>query len=285
MGSHSITEKSDRMLAITLVLLVSTALSSAEGSCVDVQTWCVAAGATAGQQYCEGTYRTWASNNCKKSCGLCGSCDTSTPWCALDCENSMCKYSGPSTACTGRSAVGNSLTSKDRKAILRAHNKKRQLVKKGKQDGLPAATKAMPNLKWDNDLAKLAQRWIEQCVWDHDTARKTEKFSSVGQNLYMYKTTTDESTAPAPWQDSVDSWYNEVHDYKKQGHNYQNFQGGISGAPAIGHFTQVIWAATTHVGCGYVRFIENKQGRKWYIVYVACNYGPAGNMMGDAIYN
>ena len=48
-----------------------------------------------------------------------------------------------------------------------------------------------------------------------------------------------------------------------------------------GHFTQLVWAKTTHVGCGYIKF---KDASGSHATQIACNYGPAGNFEGQLIY-
>lgn len=50
---------------------------------------------------------------------------------------------------------------------------------------------------------------------------------------------------------------------------------------AIGHFTQVIWAETTHIGCGRT-FSMSKNN--FYSVYIYCNYGPSGNIVTKPVY-
>ena len=47
-----------------------------------------------------------------------------------------------------------------------------------------------------------------------------------------------------------------------------------------GHFTQVIWAETYKVGCGFIIYQEGK----WYKRLYSCNYGHGGNMAKAAIY-
>ena len=49
----------------------------------------------------------------------------------------------------------------------------------------------------------------------------------------------------------------------------------------VGHYTQMLWANTELVGCGAVRY--NNDGQ-WNSVYLVCNYGPAGNIVGAALY-
>ena len=45
---------------------------------------------------------------------------------------------------------------------------------------------------------------------------------------------------------------------------------------ATGHYTQVVWAKTTKLGCGYIY-----QNAKHTVV---CNYNPAGNFISQPIY-
>lgn len=44
-----------------------------------------------------------------------------------------------------------------------------------------------------------------------------------------------------------------------------------------GHYSQIIWADTNRVGCGFTSFRDN--GTFETNLYV-CNYGPAGNFVG-----
>ena len=64
--------------------------------------------------------------------------------------------------------------------------------------------------------------------------------------------------------DAVQSWYDEVLD---PGYDFDG--GGFSAG--TGHFTQVVWVGSTHVGAA-----RSRDG-----VYVVANYLPAGNMMGS----
>jgi len=61
---------------------------------------------------------------------------------------------------------------------------------------------------------------------------------------------------------AVDMWYNELtnpgYDFAAPG-----FDSGT------GHFTQVVWVASTSLGCGV------KDG------WVCCRYSPAGNVDGE----
>lgn len=48
----------------------------------------------------------------------------------------------------------------------------------------------------------------------------------------------------------------------------------------VGHFSQVIWADTTQIGCAMSTFFDGS----WYSYLVACNYYTAGNYQGQQVY-
>ena len=43
-----------------------------------------------------------------------------------------------------------------------------------------------------------------------------------------------------------------------------------------GHYSQVVWAETNLVGCGYVHYKE----AEWYMTLTVCNFAPGGNVNG-----
>jgi hypothetical protein len=48
-----------------------------------------------------------------------------------------------------------------------------------------------------------------------------------------------------------------------------------------GHYTQVVWADTYKVGCGFTAF---RGSNGWYSKLYVCNYGPGGNIIGGTMY-
>lgn len=121
------------------------------------------------------------------------------------------------------------LTQTQKNQILAAHNILRQQVNP------PAQT--MPNLVWDTTLESTAQNYVSTCtssnglIVDHNPNRGT----NVGENIYA-------STAPiSNISDPVQSWFNEYVYYNYDTNTCQSGQ-------VCGHYTQVVWAATTNVG-------------------------------------
>merc|ERR1719186_420488 len=83
-----------------------------------------------------------------------------------------------------------------------------------------------------------------------------------------------------PLKDSVIERYNEVKDFDSDTIAIASFNKKGTHTGVVGHYTQVIWAKVTKIGCGYIERLEGK----WYKRTVICNYSPAGNMKGGQVY-
>ena len=47
-----------------------------------------------------------------------------------------------------------------------------------------------------------------------------------------------------------------------------------------GHYSQVVWAKTTKIGCGFVEYMNGNKDT----VFFVCNYGPSGNFPNQKVY-
>ncbi|XP_037087804.1 venom allergen 5-like [Pollicipes pollicipes] len=189
--------------------------------------------------------------------------------------HTMCKYprSNPGSSCDR--VLERGVSRADRALILREHNRIRQAVKAGRyaSKNLPAA-KAMPDLRWDSELARVAQRWADQCLYGHDKCRSVPRFY-VGQNFAFT------SGAARDWNGrAIRQWFHSELPFFRQSDLV--FRRGTDPATgrAIGHLTQVIWARTTKIGCGYMAWGNDKWAARTYF----CNYGPGGNIRHHKIY-
>ena len=151
----------------------------------------------------------------------------------------------------------------DGAAITAAHNKWRAEV-------------GVPPLKYSKTLAATAQSWADelkhknQCRMQHS---QTE--GRYGENLYW--------ASPIIWTDGrrelnqipprkpVDSWGGEKRDYT---HASNSCRLG----KVCGHYTQMVWKTTTHVGCA-MAVCEDSREQVW-----VCHYQPAGNIVGRKPY-
>lgn len=66
-------------------------------------------------------------------------------------------------------------------------------------------------------------------------------------------------------------WYDEVKDYNFGNPGEPRFQGAI-----IGHFTQMVWAATREMGCALVRCPRMRGAPYANADFLVCHYDPPG---------
>jgi pathogenesis-related protein 1 len=119
-------------------------------------------------------------------------------------------------------------------------------------------------LSWDPALAAIALAWAERCVdqedpaglIDHNPGRSDGYGAYVGENVYG-------SGGAASGAGAVRTWASEesVYDYEAN-----------SCAGVCGHYTQIVWADTTKVGCGLHLCDGLTYGNT-----IVCDYAPGGN--------
>jgi len=119
-----------------------------------------------------------------------------------------------------------------------------------------------PALTWSTKLATDAQTSANRCPTDHN--RPELAAQNENENLY-WGSGGPSFTGP---QAAINSWYGEIKDY--------NFNAPVlvfnasegKGLPN-GHFTQVVWKATTQIGCA-----SKVCGAT---THWSCRYAPPGN--------
>jgi uncharacterized protein YkwD len=136
---------------------------------------------------------------------------------------------------------------------LNAHNTKRGVHRS-------------PALAWDADLAAGAQEWANGCRRDGNNNFVHSSFSNgYGENLYWG---TNVSA-----KDAAEWWYAEVQHYDWNDPITSYNAGDTDRSKEVRHFTQVVWKATTKLGCGLATCPGDR--------YVVCRYKPQGNTNGD----
>ncbi|XP_052833722.1 peptidase inhibitor 15-like [Octopus bimaculoides] len=131
------------------------------------------------------------------------------------------------------------------KFIVRFHNKIR---------GQERAADMM-KLSWSFQLAKEADQWAHKCVFEHAMIAR-------GQNLGLIG---DPGSIKYNIQHIMQLWVDEKKKYdpRKKGCNNSC------------HYTQLVWAKTTHVGCS-IHFCNNFGTSKRFTNYMffVCFYSP-----------
>ncbi|WP_420479857.1 CAP domain-containing protein [Brevundimonas sp. FT23028] len=138
--------------------------------------------------------------------------------------------------------------------LLRAHNAERARV------GVPA-------LIWDDGLEQEARVWARQLaasnVFAHDPSPHGH-----GENLWT-------GWGGRTWtpEDMVGEWIAEKADYRPGTFPAVSRTGDWT---VVGHYTQLVWSRTTHVGCAVVEAGDRS--------VLACRYSPPGNVDGFRAY-
>ncbi|GMU10950.1 CAP domain-containing protein [Corallococcus caeni] len=139
--------------------------------------------------------------------------------------------------------------------MLEAHNAARAAAK-------PTPSPALEPLTWDPAVAEVAQKWADNCVFEHNPNR-----GNAGENIAW--------SSPGYWDTKgvVKAWVDEVADYDYAKNTCK------TGAQC-GHYTQVVWRNTRRLGCAMQRCTKSGSTSDFYV----CNYAPPGNYVGQRPY-
>lgn len=134
-------------------------------------------------------------------------------------------------------------------------------------------------VKWSAELATYAQQQANYQATQNNCRMRhrphSGKYKQIhGENIYwaspvMWSNGSKEVQTVTP-ADIVSSWAGEEKDYSYTNNTCQPGE-------QCGHYTQIVWEATTEVGCGMV--ICSDKGQMW-----VCNYDPPGNWVGEKPY-
>lgn len=152
------------------------------------------------------------------------------------------------------SSIGSRLSSQEVQQLVSLHNKVRADV------GVGPVT-------WSKELAIYAQEWANylastSCSLQHRPPSGTWK-RVYGENLFIG------TVGYFGVADAVKSWEDEKQYYRGQTLDRSNWY-------ASGHYTQMVWKESLHIGCAKVECNGN--------VIIVCNYDPPGNVLGQKPY-
>ena len=77
-------------------------------------------------------------------------------------------------------------------------------------------------------------------------------------------------------EEAVDDWFNEVTDPGFNPHHVVSYKH----SPDTGHYTQVVWAETSEIGCGLSYYEEGG----FFKNLIVCNYAKGGNEEKASVY-
>ncbi|XP_052897455.1 venom allergen 3-like [Anopheles moucheti] len=208
------------------------------------------------------------------------------------CKTTYCKTGVPNVGCNpppatgGSSCVGKSpavvvMDYQLQSFILSEHNTRRSKFALGQLKPCASCTPflpatRMPTIKWDTELAKLADNNARSCVYARDRCRNTAVYAWAGQNIAVVKFTGRILSTSHLIVDAMDGWWNEYSVTKQSQLN--SYPSNYTG-PAIGNFTQMVSDQTARIGCAMQYWLDGQ----WKTYYFVCNYAVT-NVAGSAVY-
>lgn len=165
-------------------------------------------------------------------------------------------------------------TDEHKKIILDEHNKLRNKIAGGGQNGFNTASR-MSTLKWNDEFEFLASANVQRCVYGHDKCRNIDGIKFAGQNIYSSSASDKFPDVKETLKETIQNWYSEVANATQSDID----KWGMS-KYKIGHFSQIVSDLNDQVGCGYVQY-KNSMG--WFTVQVTCDYART-NLGTQSIY-
>lgn len=133
------------------------------------------------------------------------------------------------------------------------------------------AAVGVARVAWDDKLADDAQDWADHIArtgrYEHSSWPRGRDPAGEGENMLAGV------EGVTGYLDMVGYWVAEkrvftnrpMPDFSRTGH-WQD----------AGHYAQIVWRATTRIGCG----LSHAEGQE----YLVCRYSPAGNFAGQKAY-
>jgi len=147
--------------------------------------------------------------------------------------------------------------SADARQFVNAHNAVRAAVPRPAT--YPGPWEPVPPVAWSDEVANTAQAWADH-LRDTRKCGLLHSDTRYGENLAAGKK-MDVERAVRMWAGEIDNYkYSPKYEFEMRS----------------GHYTQVVWRRTTHIGCGRASCGRNS--------VVVCRYSPAGNSIGKAPY-
>lgn len=137
--------------------------------------------------------------------------------------------------------------------MMKSHNQARAEVR-------------VPPLIWDTSLSedalRYAQKLADEDIFEHDP--QADINPPQGENLWKG------TRGAFGYEQMSGAWIGEKTLYKDGLFPDVITKGHWS---AVGHYTQIIWSKTTHLGCAIASNARND--------FLVCRYSPAGNVIGQ----
>lgn len=124
-------------------------------------------------------------------------------------------------------------------------------------------------LLWDDMLAAHAATYADTLVRTRDFRHADQPEGAGREGEALFRGTR----GAYAYSEMVDLWVAEKVNFINGGTPFFSKTGR---GEDVGHYTQIIWHSTTHVGCTLRSTAEDD--------YLVCRYSPPGNVVGERVY-
>ncbi len=185
-----------------------------------------------------------------------------------------------------RSVKLTALENAERDRFVAAHNAARKAVE-------------VDPLAWSDELGQVALDWLAE---QKDKLIAEAKEGWEERRIVLPDHSTDDKygeniagwagSRPAGAERAVTGWLAEKGAFDKLNadgsYKFGDEKGktetdaaGKEGPIIVGHYTQIVWKGTTHLGAAKLTFrLADDRGNERTYVAIVCNYNPAGNING-----
>ncbi|OAA60242.1 scp-like extracellular protein [Niveomyces insectorum RCEF 264] len=137
-------------------------------------------------------------------------------------------------------------------------------------------------VSWNSDLASYAATTASSCVFAHDLT-PGQSTGPYGQNIAVYGASGNAAgldTSKIVGNAISNEWYNsELLQYPLS--NYGSSSPDTSNFEHWGHFSQIVWAATSEIGCASQFCAAGTIYSSLDSWFTVCNYRAQGNIAGQ----
>ncbi|KAH8318905.1 hypothetical protein KR074_011790, partial [Drosophila pseudoananassae] len=159
------------------------------------------------------------------------------------------------------------INEKLRNFLLKTLNELRNKVAKGGFSGLTPAAR-MASVRWDPDLAYLAEFNVRKCYMTHDDCRSTKKFPNAGQAVAYRGFKGKVPDLEDIIKDCFGMWMKQnLHAHMADVLKYKGHKIG----PPIYNFLQLMVDHSDHLGCAILQQTYNG----WRQTHLTCNFASA----------
>ncbi|XP_064544954.1 antigen 5 like allergen Cul n 1-like [Drosophila montana] len=204
------------------------------------------------------------------------------------CQQGLCSSGSTHIACQNSGAWSSSCPtspapyiinmSQDlREFMVATHNARRNRLALGELAGYISARR-MALMRWNDELASLAELNVKQCVRQRDACHNTDRFRNSGQNiaLFGYEGEASSRTDQYLLTQAVTNWWQERDNADMA--VIDSYPSNWSG-DSIERFTLMAQQRNIALGCAAARFFKN--GLNQFLL--ACNYA-VDNVAGQPVY-